>query len=180
MEQISFWYSPAGGAAIALLGVAITAAVSSLWAWVNRRWQRADQKRSVAIEKGEQVYSLLKKWRDFNTEWFGHCCLVMEDKIDYNQFLDLVIKSHKDFDSQVDKIDFNIAVHFPELKADWDECVKLVWATSAIENNFKNDYKIGVHTGQPHLQELRTAMMGAHGQLEITLDKLVEATRSRL
>jgi uncharacterized protein affecting Mg2+/Co2+ transport len=180
MQQTSFWFSPAGGATIALAGVAIAVISSSFWAVMNRRWQIADHKRQIAIEKGEQVYGLIKRWKDYNTTWFSHCKLVMTDQIDYNEFLDISIKEGEKFDSQVDKIDFIIAVHFPELSDDWDRCVKLVWASSEIESQFKNDYKAGIHTGAQHLPNLRQATLDAYSQLEATLRNLAKSARSKL
>jgi hypothetical protein len=179
-DQVSFWASPAGGATIALVGVFLTALLTSVWQVMSRRWQRADQRRQIAIEKGEEIYLQMKNYKDYNFQWFSHCRLLMNGQIDYNKFLDLGIEALKQTPILVGQIYFNLGVHFPELISEWENCMEAVQFTTSIEGRYRNDYRAGVDSSPQLFPELQAAVLIADGHIDRTMQHLIEAVRSNV
>ena len=177
---MALWLSPAGGAIIALVGVALTALVSAYLGGRNRRWQLVDARRDTLAAKGEIVYVLIEKWRNSQTSWFLQCRLVMNGDIDYNKFLDIFLESNTGVDLQVERIEFLLTVFFNATFLEWQKCIQFAHIASRIENAFKLNYKVGIHSGQEQLPELQQAMLELNSQINVTLDHLTKSVRAKV
>ena len=172
---VGFWYGPAGGATIALIGVIITVLVGLVLSERTHRWQLQDENRKIAHEHGEELYPLISKWGMAQISWFLQLRLVMRDQIDYNKYLDLYIEDNQNKDFKISKIEFLISVHFPELSDDWKKCVLFVQIASQTEDDFKQEYKTGMHRGEIYLPKLSKQVSEAQAEIERTLSNLVSS-----
>ena len=175
----SFWLGPAGGATIALVGVLLTTVVTAILGGRSRNWQLEDEHRKLILERGEEAYSLLKRWWLAQVSWYGKCKLVMNQVIDYNKFLDIIIEENQSVDLKAEKIDLIFSIYFPETLEHWNQCVDLIRMAGAIENYFKESYKLNLMTGGHSLSKLSEAMLATNAQVDATLDALCQAMRKR-
>jgi hypothetical protein len=171
-QQVGFWFSPAGGASIALIGVAITAFATMWLSGRARRWHLQDERRDRCIARGEEVYSLIRNWHMAQNPSFLYYRLAMKGQIDYNTALDAVIKSGTGQDLKVERIDLILAVYFCNVANCWDEALAAAKHATKIEGDFRALYKEGCTSSELHLRDFEQASVLAERKIETTLSML--------
>ena len=165
------------GALIAFTGVGLSQIVTALLRRQDRNWSLQDEQRAKRIDRGEEAYALITKWKSAYFSNYLDSSLVMKGHIDYNQYLDSVIKKNENVDLRVDRIELIYSVYFHDLHEDWKSCLNLVQKTSKIQNEFKDDYKTGLQTGEQKLHDLSRSVDSACGQIDRSLLNLGKAIR---
>ena len=172
VQQISFWYSPAGGATIALVGVAVTGLITWWLSGRTRRWQLADDRRNRLLQRGEEAYSLVRNWYLDRHHWYIHHRLVMDGRVDYNSALDAVIEHGGKRSFQSERIDLILDVYFLDISPIWKTAVSAYREASGVENDFRNAYKEGMLSSDWHKAAYDDAWKDTHLNVEKTLDEI--------
>jgi hypothetical protein len=113
------WIGPIIGAFLALSGVLVTQVMVARSRHQERQWRLQDEMRLRLIDRGEELYTLIHKWKISFSSNVLHYSIVMRGEIDYNSALDAVNAAGKDNMSSFERIDLIIKVYFPELMNTW-------------------------------------------------------------
>ncbi len=177
IRPVTFWFSPAGGATIALVGVVLTGLVTWWLSGRTRRWQLQDDFRNRLLHRGEEAYSLVRNWYLDQHHWYLHHRLVMEGKVDYNSALDAVIEQGGARSLQVERVDLILDVYFPEISPIWKETVSAIQGAAAVENDFRAAYKDGLLSSESHRTDFDSAFIDTEQRVGRTLEALSRAIK---
>jgi hypothetical protein len=176
--QLTFWFSPAGGATIALVGVAVTGLVTWWLSGRARRWQLEDDRRTRLIQRGEEAYSLIRNWHLDQHHWYLHNRLVMEGKVDYNSAMDAVNEQGGRRSLQIERVGLILEMYFSDVASDWQNVVSAIQSASQVENNFRAAYKEGLLSSDWHKTAFDEAWVLAEQRLDKTMKALSSAMKS--
>ena len=177
IRPLTFWFSPAGGATIALVGVVLTGLVTWWLSGRTRRWQLEDDFRNRLLQRGEEAYSLVRNWYLDQHHWYLHHRLVMEGRVDYNSALDAVIEQGGARSLQVERVHLILDVYFPKISPIWKEAVSAIQGASAINSDFRAAYEDGLLSSETHRIEFDRAFIETEQRVDRTLKELTHAIK---
>ena len=170
--------SAAIGGLMALLGVYITNR-SSLDRLKFQIDQEASQRNNNLLrEKGEELYELMDKWLIAITCNGLNLSAVMQGKLTYNQYLDLLIEGNQSNQLNFGRIEMLIDVYFPTVRENYDHLIKRRDQINKIESAHKQAYKSGNTDGTQYLDSYTKAQLAMGDQGDILKQKIIECIRA--
>lgn len=151
-------------ALVGLIGVAAGGLIAIITAYFTNRNSRENLKLQISHESEirssnlqrerlEELYLLVDKWLN---EIFSNgmsLSLVMEDKIDYNGYLDMMLDHNKDKPSyDFCRIEMIIEAYAPALKPNYAKVINVREKINDAAFAFKTDYQSGRVNGAQHLK----------------------------
>lgn len=124
-----------------VLGAVIGGTISYFsQASISKR-ERQDQARLEFFKRTEELYILFDQWEKKFANQFLFLSLVMENKCDYNQYLDEIIADNEKREFNFARIPFLLHVYHRSLAADFKKIVKTRDLISKIHNAHKQAYR---------------------------------------
>ena len=132
--------------------VIVTAIVTLLAVWLTNHLNfkhlerklnfESDEKKMFLIrQRAEELYELADKWLLGLSIHHLNLYAVMQNKINYNEYLQLTIENGKSSDSNFGRLEMILHLYFPELITKYSEVVKVRDTINIIARDFKAFYE---------------------------------------
>ena len=154
------------GGALALLSVYFTNRSNTTRLKVQLEHESKQREIELLRNRGEELYELLDKWLKLLAGYYLRRTSVMQNKLTYNECLELDIKDGKENTSNYGRIAMLIDVYFPSTRSAYDKIIEYRTELNKIEGEFKRNYKNGEVDGVPFIK--------SHVQSQISIDKAGE------
>ena len=168
---------------VGLLGVLIGASLSILGVWLTNRssvtqlriqleHEKKIRDETIRREKLEELYVLLGNWLSVIFGHYLRLSLVMQNKIDYNEYLDQFIKSGKDSLVDYHRLEMIVDIYAHELKPSWEKILAARDELNKVSAAHKRAYKTGNTDGERYLQPYTDA--------QLKIDELTESFKKEI
>lgn len=135
--------SAAVGGALALLSVFFTNRSNTKRLKVQLEHESQQRKIELLRNRGEELYELSDKWLNALAGYYLRRSSVMQNKLTYNQCIDLDIKEGKDNSYNYGRIEMLIDVYFSSTRSAYDKIIEYRTELNKIEISFKRKYENG-------------------------------------
>lgn len=152
--DVNTWMGLVGVLAGALLGlIGVFVANHSSLARLQLQLKQEQQRHhsQVKREKLEELYILLSHWVNMFFSHHFKLALVMEGKIDYNQYLDEIISDGADNKVDFQRIEMILNIYGRELLPSYQKVLEWREKVNEIAAAHKLDYKMGNTNGEKYL-----------------------------
>ncbi|MFW1531257.1 hypothetical protein ACEWAM_22325 [Vibrio parahaemolyticus] len=156
------------GAGLGLSGVVFANRSSLSRLKFQLETERQRESAQVKRERLEELYVLLSQWVNKFYSNFFKLTLVMEGKIDYNQYLDEIIEEGANNKVDFQRIEMILNIYGRELLPEYQEVLKCRNEISKMAGEHKADYKRGNINGQSFVEPYSLL----HADLELRVTKL--------
>jgi len=172
---------------VGLIGVIIGALLSTFGVWLTNRTslkqlkiqlshQKEEDKISIKRERLEELYILTDKWLGGFTNQFLRLTLVMNGKIDYNQYLDTVVKEGKSSQVAFERLKMILDIYGQEVKDDFKSIFDCRDEINNIISKHKERYRDGVNDSS-YLEPFTTKSLEIVKLGELVLEKIAFLSR---
>jgi hypothetical protein len=128
-------------------------------------------------ERGEELYGMIDKWLNGLADNYLNLSFVMQGKLTYNQYMDIMIKKGEapyDFS----RIELLIDLDFPALRIDYDNVIEARTALNRIATAHKHAYSDGDIDGTKFLQSYVAAQKSIEALGSTLKKRLVQIIQS--
>ena len=184
MDEILKTLSSASSEAwLGIIGVIIGTTLSILGVWLTNQFnikqlvvqlnnEKAQKSGSLKREKLEELYTLVSKWFHRIFAHYLKLTLVMRGEIDYNQYLDIVIKDGKEKDVDFSRLEMIIDIYGPELIPSFNKIMEVRSELNDIAAAHRKAYNAGNLNGERFLKP--------YGGVQIKLEELTKSFKKEI
>jgi hypothetical protein len=146
------------GALLSIFGVWLSNRSSVELLLIQHNNEKSIRANELKREKLEELYVLVDKWLNGMTGQYLMLALVMEEKIDYNQYLDQVIENGEKESLDFSRFQMIVDMYCHEIESGYQKLMTARDDINTITSAHKRAYKVGDINGEKYLAPYTLAM----------------------
>jgi flagellar biosynthesis chaperone FliJ len=182
-------FAAATDAWIGLGGVVIGAAVSALGVWLTNKsslvqlqvqlsHERDSNFEDVKRAKLEELYTQVGHWLGGMGSHYMTLTMVMHGKIDYNQYLEIILESKGRQNYDFQRLEMIIDIYASDLKTHYDNVINAREELNEVAGQFKHDYEQGRTNGEKYLKSYVVAQNKIEALGNVLKEKISENAKN--
>jgi len=137
---------------VALLGVYLTNRANTKRLKLQLEHESIEKNKNSTRIKAEELYELTDKWLKHLFIINFNFTLVMQEKLDYNQYLDLIVDTGKTDKGNFTRLEMLLHIYFNELTPFYKKVTDKRTELNEISIIYKHEYEKGHTNGKHHIK----------------------------